>query len=342
MTAPVVSPELAAAAAVSTLASQQAQAQANIAQTALQLLTRLWLTLVDPSRTDGLGGFATRAAGILRSAELATSQNTETYLRQVLGALDVQVPAHTLAAPPESLRGVPMEEVLLRPAGTVRWLRSQDTPLEAASAAGLARLRSTAETNLELAVRQTAVDVFKATPRITAYRRVLRPELSEGGACGLCIVAADRKYRTSELMPIHARCKCSVMPIIGKEDPALQLNYQDLQELYKDAGGTAGAKLKRTRYRIEQHGELGPVLVRQGTNFRTAEQAADDLKARRVRRRSEQADEMRQSLRQQLTTFEGTIPDLERRAAAGEDVAAPLAWQRARVAELREQLGSAA
>lgn len=329
-----------AAEQVATLAAQQAAAQAAVTERALAILTGLWATLTEPKDPAQVQAFTARAATVLRSAELATGQVTETFLRKVLAALGVPVPSRTLVILPTSMRlGVPVEEVLARPAATVRYLRSLDTPPEVAAAAGQARLAAIAQTNLELALREATVHVLRSTPAVRGYRRILRPELSEGGACGLCIVAADRIYGREELMPIHAKCKCSVLPVTRTSDPGLKLNNDDLAELYADADGNTREKLKRTRYRIEQHGELGPVLVRQGHGFRTAGQAADELKARRIRRKTERADELAASFRQQLSVFERTIPDLERRQRAGEDVAAPLAWQRARVAELRQQLG---
>jgi len=331
-------------AAIATLATQQAAAQAAVTGQALTMLEALWGALRDPAATAQLPTFTVHAASLLRSAQLAAGQITETFLRQVLALLGVDdLPSGQLVQLPTSLRqGVPMEDVLVRPAATVRYLRSIDTPPDVAEAAGRARLLSTAQTDLELAVRQGAVDVFSRSKRVRGYRRVLRPYLSEGGSCGLCIVASDRIYGRAELMPIHAKCKCSVLPIVGREDPGMRLNTDDLADLYRDAGGTAAAKLKRTRYRVEQHGELGPILVRQGHSFRSADDAADDLKRRRVRRASEQAAGQTTSLRQQLAVYEDTIPDLERRARAGEDVSAPLAWQRARVAEIRRQLSAAA
>ena len=55
---------------------------------------------------------------------------------------------------------------------------------------------------------------------ISMFRRVIRPEMSKTGSCGLCIVASDRIYTTGNLMPIHPpSCKCVVMPIIGDQDP---------------------------------------------------------------------------------------------------------------------------
>lgn len=262
-------------AAVATLAAQQAAAQGRITEQALALLAGLWASLTDPASTEQLRTFATRAAAMLRAAELATGQLTETYLRRVLAELGVDVPSRTLVQLPASLRGVPMEDVVLRPAATTRWLKTKDRP--DAAEIGAQRLAIMAQTSMELALRYAAQRVVEQTPGVDGYRRILRPYLSAGGSCGLCIAASDRRYKTSELMPIHARCKCSVLPIIGDQDPGLELNGYDLDEIYKAAGGNTRDKLKRVRYRVEEHGELGPVLVPAGQKFRT-EDEADELR----------------------------------------------------------------
>lgn len=117
--------------------------------------------------------------------------------------------------------------------------------------------------DIAMAARQGAQDAMKAAPRgsITGYRRVLHPELSTTGSCGLCVAASDRVYKIGELLPIHNLCKCEVVPIYGKRDPGSQINDEDLAVLYAEAGDTtAGRELKRERYEVFDHPELGPVL----------------------------------------------------------------------------------
>ena len=323
------------------LADQQAAAQGQLSSRTIAQLARLWAAVDSHGDPEQLATFTARAGTVLRTAELATGRLTEAYLRQVLRQLGITVPANRLVELPDSLRaGVPLEEVLLRPAETVRYLQSVDAPSDAATAAGLARLNAIAVTNLQLALRQATVDVLSRAPGVTGYRRILRPYLSKGGSCGLCIAAADRVYGKRDLMPIHARCKCAVLPVTRTGDPGLRINSDDLEQMYDAAGGTEGDRLKATRYRVEEHGELGPVLVLQGQRFRDAGDAAADLgRQRRRRGRTEPLDQV-VSYRQQLATYEQSIPDLERRAAAGENVTAALTWQRARVAELRRLLAA--
>lgn len=261
---------------ISRLADLQATAQGELSDRTLAQLTRMWSTVTDHGDPQQLSAFTRRASIVLRNAEVATGQLTEAYLRQVLRQLSITVPAQRLVALPVSLRAdVAPEQVLLRPAATVRYLRSRDEPRSAALQAGLDRLLAIGATNLQLALSQSTVQTLSSVDGVRGYRRILRPYLSRGGSCGLCVAAADRVYGKRALLPIHARCKCAVMPVTRAGDPGLQLNVADLGRLYGDAGGTEAARLKRTRYRVEQHGELGPVLVLKGHDFRTADQAEE-------------------------------------------------------------------
>lgn len=260
------------------LATQQATAQGQLADRTLAQLARLWAVVTDHGDPAQLATFTRRAGIVLRTAELATGRVTEAYLRQVLRQLGVTVPASRLVDLSDSLRaGATPEEVLLRPAATVRYLQSTDVPRDAAVKAGLTRLQAIAATNLQLALSQSTVMALSSVNGVSGYRRILRPYLSKGGSCGLCIAAADRVYGKRTLLPIHAHCKCAVMPITRAGDPGLRLNTDDLDRLYGSAGGTEAARLKATRYRVEQHSELGPVLVPAGQRFRDVDDVRDAL-----------------------------------------------------------------
>ena len=73
---------------------------------------------------------------------------------------------------------------------------------------------------------------------------------------------------TAVLMPMHSNCKCKIMPVVDGVDPGNSLNNLDLGALYEDAGSTRAADLKATRYQVNEHGEYGPVLGRDGDAFR--------------------------------------------------------------------------
>lgn len=98
---------------------------------------------------------------------------------------------------------------------------------------------------------------------ITGWRRVIHPELSAGGTCGLCVAAATRIYRGGNLKPIHDGCNCLTLPIVGDDDPGDALNRLDLGDLYDDANTTDGWTLKQTRYQVGADGQLVAVKTRQ-------------------------------------------------------------------------------
>ncbi|MGY0497063.1 hypothetical protein ACWZHB_01000 [Nocardia sp. FBN12] len=160
---------------------------------------------------------------------------------------------------------LPVEEVFNRPARMYRRLLAEGRDPGDALDVAANRVKMELATNISLAEREAESQVLAHAGivdlDVIGWRRVVRPELSVGGTCGLCLAASDRKYHTGDLKPIHAGCKCEVMPIKADADPGRRLNDEDLGKLYDDAGGTAGRLLKRTRYRVDEHGELQAVLV---------------------------------------------------------------------------------
>lgn len=155
----------------------------------------------------------------------------------------------------------------------------------------LLRIQVAAETDVTLAVRQQYLAGMVDIRDVRGYRRILHPELSKStrpGPCGLCVVASDRIYRVKELKAIHAGCNCETLPIIGELDPGVELNADDLEAIYRAAGGTGGdavvivngrrkrvsVALKRLRVALAEHGELGPVLVDADQHYRDPAEVA--------------------------------------------------------------------
>lgn len=142
------------------------------------------------------------------------------------------------------------------------------------------RLADNAETDGSLALARATVEQYRNNG-VTRYRRVIHPELSKSGTCGLCIVAANNVYSTAALMPMHDRCKCGVAPIVGDDDPGLRLNQDDLERIYRaayeaasderrqwlnDRGfdySTFAKDLANLRVTVTNHSELGPILTRE-------------------------------------------------------------------------------
>lgn len=186
----------------------------------------------------------------------------------------------------DALRGVPSDEVFMRPQMVLNSELATGATLTTAVAAGEQRLRSLAATNLQLAKTRTA----QRYAPTEYYRRVLTG--SEN--CAMCVIASTQRYRSSILQPIHPGCDCGVEPLAGQ--PPLVINSElletthtaieralvatdrnamdlDLEDIKTDANGrriSDFTDLIATR----QHGELGPVLTWRNHKTRTPKQAA--------------------------------------------------------------------
>ncbi len=223
---------------------------------------------------EGVDAYSLRS--VAAAAEQAADQSNVAILlaagiaSQYMTATTGIITESPLPAPPPSLLlirgGADMTDVYSRPAKMVRRLVAKDVPIEEAWRQALAYLAGIADGDIRMAQRQALHDTMRALG-VTGYRRVVRPELSRTGSCGLCITASDVVYNIGTLMPLHARCNCTVLPIVGALDPGSSLNNLSLGDLYGDADSTAGRLLKRVRYQVNVHGEWGPVISPAGQNF---------------------------------------------------------------------------
>lgn len=220
---------------------------------------------------DAIARAAESAGQTVRASAQASASLADAYIARVLaesvggsprtpGALRVVGPLRHGVRSWGSLYG--------RVADTVRFERARGRSLEEAIAIGLDRADAMVQTDLSLARRDQYQRSLSAHPKVKAFRRVIHPEMSKSGTCGLCIAAADRRYNRGDLLPLHARCKCTVAPITAAGDPGGTLNDQDLAEVYAMSASNKAADLKRVRYQVHEHGELGPVLARFGDHWR--------------------------------------------------------------------------
>lgn len=154
------------------------------------------------------------------------------------------------------------EEVWARPVFVYRKARQDGASPAEARLRALGRVRELAEADIKMAQRERASRILQAAePQgVIGYRRIIHPELSKTGTCGLCLVAANRVYSTDELYPLHERCKCEVLPITKEHDPGLHLNREDLDAIYRIAGSTGASDLSNTRIKEYVSGEWGSVL----------------------------------------------------------------------------------
>jgi hypothetical protein len=265
------------------------QVETNLLQQLVQLVLGMrgrWYDNLSVAR------FKRDVLDLVRPGQEGTADLTAGYLDQVLDELD------SLSRPgavrlPERLRAVDPLEEWERPAKVYRRARLLGLDDLAAQERAEQRATDLARMDLALAAREGARQRLVANPRVTGYRRIIHPELSQSGTCGLCLVAADRVYKAAELLPLHGGCQCTVLPITTAHDPGLKLNNDDLGAVYAAAdasrsrrdraagssGGTAREDLQRVRIVFNEHGELGPILSRAGENFRDAADVEADTSA---------------------------------------------------------------
>lgn len=320
----------------------QARMYASLTDLVVAQLVALWRAFGGWYDGDLVNAQSARSATLVEAAQRQARERQRAYLRAAFQELGLTFPTLPTVQDQYPRQGALISEVWERPAEQFRYQESVGASAEEALESAVQRVETLADTDVSLAKRDAAREVFEATPRVTGYRRIIHPELSESGTCGLCVVAADRVYSVGELLPIHDRCNCDVLPVTSGDDPGLSLNREDLNKLYEAAGSTAGEDLARLRVTVTDHGELGPILRTQG--HRVAD-GGDRARSSGRGGKGWTDPDPRASIEAQLRTLEPSLANLRRRAAAGEDVAAPLRWQADRVAELRrrlQQLGESA
>lgn len=273
MTAPAAA--AGTAATLLALVEAQAAARASIVETVLALVGRAFAGIGDFYDQAEVADYVDLVAEAVGGGRAVAADTTAAYLAQVLDAQGV-VPPRVDHSPATEPRGVPVTRQYARPVVEYRTARLTGLAEFEAEERALRRAQLIAEQDVAMAVRDAAAAVVSAAGPVTGWRRIIHPEMSAGGTCGLCIAASDRVYGKAELLPLHERCACEVLPIVGKAggdgDPGGDLNAESLRELYERAGDTTAGALARTRWVVHTHGELGPVLRPAGDHFRGPEE----------------------------------------------------------------------
>ena len=318
------------------MVDRQAQRRRSITARLIAMLWNAWRPFDGWYDDDLVTSQAARSADLVDAASLEAYLTAREYVWQVAVASGRPVPDLPPASGPLYPRSnTTALDVYTRPAETFRYLRSHDEPTGAALDSVLQRIEKVAELDLAAINRQAVRDAFEVVG-VTRYRRVIHPELSIGGTCGLCIAASTRIYYVAELLPIHGGCHCDAVELDPRGgDLADALNLADLDRIYGEAGGNDRDALLRTRYKVTNHSELGPVLELANARETAAHRAAREAKATSLTPGPDQ-------WQAEITTLERSSAALAARASAGEDVATPLGWQRDRLANLRERLAAAA
>ncbi|RBO73527.1 hypothetical protein [Microbacterium sp. H6] len=310
------------------LVDRYAAEQASLIEALLRLLLGVWFQFGWWGRPDMVNAAAAASAVHVDAATRRARRMSRAFVLRQLELLDA-APVHL----PEIEDAYPRSdaaivEVYKRPARQTEHLIRQRIKREPETATWTVtdeewkqfeeRLTTIVSDDLAAVARDEAQKVMRAAPKIVGYRRVLHPEFSQTGPCGLCIVAADRFYTKGELMPLHGNCKCTISPVTKNQDLGLKLNADDLARLYAAAGSTYADDLKRITVEVRENGELGPILTRQGENFRDVDQVNRDSKRKTYRafKQTTPADE-RSMWEAMRATSERSVSILEAAQADG-------------------------
>jgi hypothetical protein len=293
---------------VAALAVAQENARQQLASSANSLVEHAVATFTDWYNTEAITSWTGSVVSTVESVLMSLAYTVDAYMAAITGEITGHWVRPTGQVDVSMLRtGITPQGAYGRVADAYRWQQAQldraarglvtgetTTPPKLVSPihAALDRASAVTDLNTQLLVRNQAQASLKAQQAqglITGWRRVPHPELAAGGTCGLCWAASTRIYRAGELMPIHHDCHCLPMPVTAEHDIGSVINDGDFSRLYGDAGGTSAAALKRTRYQVNNHGELGPILNPGGTRARSARQAkaAENPRPRRANTREQ-------------------------------------------------------
>lgn len=223
----------------------------HLTATVVRYIETAWGDL-DDYRDEAIDAFARQVAPVVAGAQRKIATLTDAYIAamatEATGATVAPVGIPPAAVSSATIRGVAGREVYGRVGPEVWTALARGDSLESAIKQGLSRAIAAARTDLQLAKTHAVAFVTEKSSHVSGYFRV-----PDAGACDLCLTAADQTYSRGDLMPIHERCACDVEPAFGDE----QRTASDIPPEPDRAVDVA----------VEQHGELGPVLVEADQQF---------------------------------------------------------------------------
>jgi hypothetical protein len=217
------------------------------------------------------------------AARIAANQ-ADAHLHLLLQEVSGQPAYHGPSVVEGSVRaGTSAADAYDRLSTQYRYERSIGAEHLSALAVVLDRANRMAQMDVALGAREQSRATLAANQNtVSGFRRILRPELSKTGSCGLCIVASDQIYNSFDLLPIHNGCNCEVAPVVGDLDVGDQLNREDLTRLYDAAQGTSAKGLLNVRATVHEHSEYGPILTDVRSSNRSLYRVREDSRNARV------------------------------------------------------------
>lgn len=201
-----------------------------------------------------------RVVPLVQAGQRQSVAITDLYLARALERQPIGVNAQDILA--ATRNGVTADEVYRRPFVEV-WTALKGGQLwKDAVALGLERATSAAAMDVQLAMRDTSAQILGNDPNVIGFQRV-----PDGGACDFCLVASEQMYHSEDLSPLHNRCGCGVEPVT--RDQTRESTGLGGPKIDPESRITAPEINKDLTVAIEQHGELGPVLVDAADSFKS-------------------------------------------------------------------------
>jgi hypothetical protein len=224
---------------------QQIEAQRRLRLATAAAVAHAWSEMEsydDTDVPDWLGLVVPLVLGAQRAAIALTDAAFGVFMGRAPLGID---PAPLTGA--GARNGTPPEEVYRRPFVDV-WTALRDGhQYDEAVSMGQERATSTAETDVQLAMRAGADAIEQADPNMFGFHRAADPD-----ACKFCQLVDGAYVKRADAMALHNRCGCGLEP-----------NRQPHPLAARLPSGVA----------VHKHGELGPVLTDPDHNFRTEGQA---------------------------------------------------------------------
>lgn len=219
---------------------------------------------------DRLGGidataleqFAAQAAEVVGVTQLQAATIAAAYIDSVIGLAGGQRPTRIVDVARAAMmarNGTTLIDVYSRPTITARAQIADGKDFAQALRIARDRAVSAADTDVKLAARSSARDAM-VSAGVKHYKRV-----PDAHACVFCLTASTQRYSTAELMPLHPRCGCSVMPLIGESTHIIDSDL--LARLKASSGRPDYWNDPKAAIAVHQHRELGPVLTHAGDHF---------------------------------------------------------------------------
>lgn len=251
-----------------------ANARDQIEARVAQIVAGMWVGFDGWYRGELVAEISAQVAAMVGRGQVGIAQLTDAYLAQVATLVRERPvgPVGVASGMVASRRdGVALDEVYARVAGEYRWQVSRDVaPIDARRIA-VERAKAMVSTDLGLAFRDQT-QAFMERTGAAGYRRVIRPEFSRSGTCGLCAAASNKVYKRHDLMPMHARCRCTVVEVGGQVDVGRVINDAEYAAVAAESDSLRARDLVKVRVHV--HGELGPVLTDAAHDFRGPRQVA--------------------------------------------------------------------